>query len=161
MNEYILYLDYAEMILYDKHGNEKARTLIDLDDIDNIIPYRWHLDDSNGYIANNTIGYLHRYIMNFPKGMIVDHINRNKLDNRKCNLRVCSKQQNNINKSKQSNNTSGYTGVYWNKRRCKWVAQIKVNSKKIHLGYFENKEDAIESRKKAEEKYFGEYKRIE
>ena len=161
LNEIIIHEDYAEIILYDKKGNEKARALIDLDDIDKVKEYRWHLDDSNGYISNNTIGYQHRFIMNCPEDKVVDHINHNSLDNRKCNLRVCNSSQNNANKGIQSNNTSGYTGVCWYKAGSKWQVSIKVNYKSIFLGYYDDLEEAIKVRKEAEIKYFGEYRNKE
>lgn len=63
-----------------------------------------------------------------------------------------------MNRSMRSDNTSGVTGVYWCKSRNKWNAEIRINSKKINLGYFINKEDAIKARKRAEIKYFGEYR---
>ena len=63
-----------------------------------------------------------------------------------------------MNKSRQSNNTSGIVGVYFCKDRNKWRAVIKKDGKKIHLGYFESKEEAIEARSKAEETYFKEFR---
>ena len=96
--------------------------------------------------------------MDCPKDMVVDHINMNPLDNRKCNLRICTMQQNNFNKKEQTNNTSGRVGVTWDKQTNKWLAQIQVDGKNIKLGRFKNKEDAIKVREEAELKYFGEYK---
>ena len=88
---------------------------------------------------------------------VVDHINRNPLDNRKCNLRVCSQQQNTINRSLRNDNTSGKSGVTFNKRIGKWQANVYISGKRHHLGYFDNKEDAITARLEGEEKYFGEF----
>jgi len=62
-----------------------------------------------------------------------------------------------MNQSKHSNNTSGYPGVCFHKRNNKWVAQIWINGKNTHLGYFSTKEEAIEARKQAEIQYFGEF----
>ena len=100
---------------------------------------------------------LHRILMNAPEDLVVDHKNRKTLDNRRKNLRVCTHQQNNINKSMYSNNKSGVVGVCFHKRDNKWTAQIKVDKKQKHLGNFENLEDAITARKEAEEKYYGEF----
>ena len=155
-NEIVTYDDYAEIILYDRQGNEKCRAIIDLDDIEKVKNYRWYFDGK--YVRKSGNERLHRFIMDCPKGMVVDHINHNELDNRKFNLRVCTKQQNDMNKRKQPNNTSGITGVTWDKSNNKWMAQIQVNGKNIKLGRFKNKEDAIEARKQAEIKYFGEYR---
>jgi hypothetical protein len=88
----------------------------------------------------------------------VDHIDRNKLNNHISNLRYATDSQNNMNKSRQSNNTSGIVGVYFCKDRNKWRAVIKKDRNPIHLGYFETKEEAIEARSKAEEKYFKEFR---
>ena len=62
-----------------------------------------------------------------------------------------------MNRGLQSNNASGATGVYWHKQSSKWVAFIQNNRKHIHLGSFENFEDAVKARKDGEEKYFGEF----
>ena len=89
----------------------------------------------------------------WPKDQI-DHINRNKTDNRIANLRDVSHKQNGQNASKPSNNTSGHPGVCWHKRDSKWVAQIRHNYKRIHLGLFENLEEALSARKAAEKFYW-------
>lgn len=156
LNEIIEYEDHAEIILYNKRHEEIARALIDLDDLDKIKDLKWHLN--HGYARNNKIGSLHRLVMDCPDDMVIDHINHNPLDNRKSNLRICTQQQNLMNLSKKSNNTSGTTGVSWSKVKNKWMSIIVINGKTIFLGYFNNKEDAIESRKQAEIDYFGEYR---
>lgn len=101
--------------------------------------------------------WLHRLIANTPDGMVTDHINGNKLDNRKSNLRVCTRQQNNINVGLNKANTSGYKGVAWHKRNKKWRAIIKYNKKSIWLGLYDTKEEAAIAYNKAAVKYFGEY----
>jgi hypothetical protein len=154
-NEIIEYDDYAEIILYNNNNKEIARAMIDLEYIDKIKDYKWHISDS-GYAINNKVGSLHRFIMNPPDNMVVDHINRNKLDNRECNLRICTHQQNDWNKSVISTNTSGFTGVIktqWNT----WQARIEVNGKRITIGSFKTIEEAIEARRQAEIDYFGSY----
>ena len=89
----------------------------------------------------------------WPTGQI-DHINRIRTDNRIANLREVSHKQNNQNRSKPSNNTSGHPGVSWHKQRSKWLAHIKHNQKKIHLGCFNTIEEAIAARKAAEKLYW-------
>ena len=159
-NEIVLYEDYAEIILYNKKQEEVARTLIDLDDVEKVKKYKWVF--SHRYVVNGNTGLrLHRFIMNAPEDKVVDHINHNKLDNRKCNLRVCTQSQNTMNSSLRSDNTSGYTGVYWYKSRSKWLVRITVNGKCINLGYYDDLEEAVKVRKEAEIKYFGEYRRLE
>ena len=95
--------------------------------------------------------YMHS---NWPKGQI-DHINRNRSDNRISNLRDVSRKQNLQNSGKSSANTSGCTGVSWDKQKSKWRAHIMHNYKLIHLGYFSILEEAVAARKAAELKYWG------
>ena len=155
VNEIIIKENYAEIILYNNKNEESGKALIDIEDIEKVKQYKWFLN-SNDYVVNNKIGSLHRFIMNPPDDMVVDHINHNKFDNRKENLRICTHQENDWNKGIIKTNTSGVTGVIktqWNT----WQSCITVNDKKIVLGSFKTKEEAIKSRKEAEIKYFGEY----
>ena len=89
----------------------------------------------------------------WPKDQL-DHTNRIRTDNRISNLREVTNKQNGQNASKRRDNTSGHPGVCWHKRDSKWRATIKHNQKKIHLGYFENLEDAVAARKAAEKLYW-------
>jgi hypothetical protein len=89
----------------------------------------------------------------WPKDQL-DHVNRNTVDNRIANLRDVSHKQNHQNRSKQSNNTSGYAGVYWHKQNSRWQASIKHNQKKVSLGCFATVEEAIAARKAAEKLYW-------
>lgn len=134
----------------------------DLEDYSKIKDYCWRIDN-NGYIVsyntNHSINQsnlilLHKQIMS---GEYIDHINHNKQDNRKSNLRVVTASQNNMNATKRIDNTSGVTGVSWHKGLGLWRARINVNSKEISLGCFNKFDDAVKARKDAEEKYFGEY----
>jgi hypothetical protein len=83
----------------------------------------------------------------------VDHINHQRDDNRIANLRLATNTENGRNRSLSTNNTSGVTGVYWEKREGKWRATIKANGKRIHLGCFYNIECAIAARQAANIKY--------
>jgi len=102
-----------------------------------------------GYIMLSIAGkkiLAHRVAWLFANGEFaqgnIDHINRNKSDNRISNLRLASPEQNAQNRLKNSKNTSGYKGVTWHKRDKKWQSAITVKGKVIHLGYFANAEDA-------------------
>ena len=122
---------------------------------------KWNLD-WRGYVysydGNGSIIRFHRLVLGVTnKDLEVDHINGNSLDNRKKNLRICKHIDNGKNLTLKSNNVSGTPGVCLFKRTGQWTAEIKVNYQKIHIGYFETKEEAIQARKKAEIKYFGEY----
>ena len=85
----------------------------------------------------------------------MDHINRNKKDNRLANLRITNKSINAYNSKMRTDNTSGYKGVWYRKDTGKWVAEIRKDQKKIILGNFIDKQDAIRERKKAEVVYYG------
>lgn len=158
-NKFIVSGDIVEIILYDKHSKEIAKTVVDLSKYDVVSKYKWCLSD--GYIATKVNGkktYLHRLIVYVSDTMFIDHINGNKLDNRESNLRVCTNQENSFNKGLQSNNKSGYAGVCWHNKSNKWQARISYSGKAIHLGVFIDINDAIESRRAAEVKYFGEFR---
>ena len=105
--------------------------------------------------------FLHREIMGNPVGMEVDHKNHDTLDNRRRNLRVCSRSQNQMNllgpriNPKKGTIKSGLRGVSWHKRSGKWIANIRVNGKYLYLGTFVEKRLAYNAYKKANKKYFG------
>lgn len=159
-NEIITDGDTSWVIMYDINNNESARTIVDTQNLDIVTKYKWRLS-TDGYAmgrdADKTI-MLHRILVGAPKGMVVDHINHNTLDNRNDNLRICTNQDNGRNKMTVSNNTSGRNGVSWNKSSKKWMSYITVDSKMIYLGLFVNIADAITARENAENKYFGEYR---
>lgn len=100
---------------------------------------------------------LHRQIMNPVKGQDVDHINGNKLDNRRSNLRLCSRSQNKANVGLKKTNTSGFKGVSYFKGTSRWRARIKVNYKAKHLGFFLDKESAAKAYDAAAILHFGEF----
>lgn len=102
---------------------------------------------------------LHRYVMNAPAHISVDHKNMNPLDNRKNNLRMCTKSQNGCNRGIPSNNTSGIKGVSFDKQTNSWAAYIGINGKCLKIGRFKNIEDAKEARLTAARKYHGEFAR--
>lgn len=129
--------------------------LIDKEDFRKVSNYLWRFNKANGYINNNRGVYLHRFVMNNPD-KIVDHINRNKLDNRKSNLRICSIKENVRNCKTSKNNTSGFRGVAKH-HTGKWRSFIMVDRKQIFLGTYNDFLDAIGARITAEIEYFGEY----
>lgn len=157
-NEYVILTDYAEIILYNKELKEKARAIIDIEDVDKCKDYKWSIR-TDGYVSTRTNGTalkLHRFLLSTQKGMHVDHINRNKLDNRKYNLKECSQSENNKNKGKYKTNSSGHVGVskvMSNKE--KYTSEIRVNGKNHYLGTFYKFEDAVRARQEAEIKYHG------
>ena len=101
---------------------------------------------------------MHRVIMYANKDQEIDHINGNRLDNRKENLRFCTRSQNNINRTVLSkNNKSGYTGISWDNKRNKWRATISIGYKHIHIGYFSSLEKATGARNMKAFQLFGEF----
>ena len=138
--------------------------LFDLEDYEKIKDNCWCVS-GNGYIVAPIRGdrtkqvSLSRTIMGVTDNeKDVDHINHNLRDNRKLNLRIVTRTQNNMNRTLQSNNTSGVAGVTFHKDRNKWCARITINKQTINLGLFVNFQDAVEARRKAEIEYFGEYR---
>ena len=110
-----------------------AETIIDEEDYYKLKQISWWIRGK--YVAghiNDKVKLLHRYLLNYDGKNVVDHINNNPLDNRKCNLRIVTKKQNSMNVSVSKNATSKYIGVSWAKNVNK--KKIHVNKKKIHLG---------------------------
>ena len=131
----------------------------DKEDFDKIKNYTWSF--SNDYLRDTKDRSIamHQLILPTEDGYIPEHIHgeQSKNDNRKENLRVATQSQNMMNTKTRANNTSGVRGVYWRKDIKKWSAGIWVNKQHISLGCFNNIEDVTKARKKAEEKYFGEF----
>lgn len=112
------------------------------------------------YIQNRKGLAIHRYLISCPPGHEIDHINLDTLDNRGCNLRVCTHQQNQCNQPPQKNNTSGVSGVSFYRPRGKYRARIKVCQHEIHLGYYATFDEAVLARDVGVECMFGEYGRL-
>ncbi len=143
--------------------------LVDKEDYDLISEHRWYLSNIRLKIPYAVTGNLkryngkrlrmHRLIMNAGPNQFIDHVNRNGLDNRRCNLRFCTRAQNNQN-SYIPKGVSKFKGVSWAKSRTIWEARIGVNHRLIFIGYFENEIEAAEAYDKAALKHFGEFARI-
>lgn len=113
-------------------------------------------DNGSGYAVARVNGekqYIHHLVLPKKEGFVVDHINGNKYDNRRQNLRLITQRENAINAKTSKNNKSGQTGVFFDTRINKWLARISPNGKSIHLGSFETIEEATQVRKKAEKEY--------
>ena len=132
---------------------------LDVEDLSKVKKCCWSIS-VEGYVVakyENKALRMHRFITDCPDDKVVDHIDHCKTNNCKSNLRICDKSDNSKNISVAKNNTSGITGVTWHKGLNKWCARIGVNGKMMNLGYFNDKEEAIEMRYEAELKYFGKY----
>lgn len=139
-------------------------TRIDGADYDAVKGIRWKLS-RDGYAVKESYGSgysnMHRVLMQPPSHLFVDHIDGNKLDNRRCNLRLATPSQNAHNRGPSRNNTSGFKGVIYVKREKKWRAKMTVQGKPIQIGDFKNKDDAVRAYAAASEKYHGEFARYE
>lgn len=123
---------------------------IDKEDISTLIKYKWVTNGIyvSSYINRKTI-LLHRFLLVAPKGSFVDHINRDTLDNRKKNLRICTPQQN-----QQNRLSAGYS---LDTSRNKFIVSLKLKGKTKHIGRYITKKEALRARINAEKKYFGEF----
>ena len=132
--------------------------LIDLDDIEKVNKIKWSANfdktinnyyivgwERNNYKNRKRIK-LHRYIMNCSNNMQIDHINRNTLDNRKCNLRIVSQQENANNKGFYKNNTSGYKNIRKPDKYGGYLLEIRRNNQIILKKYSKNIEELIKIR---------------
>lgn len=122
---------------------------IDAEDIDKITCRSWRVDTC-GYISGRYNGKfisIHRYLLGVddPK-IFVDHIDRNKLNNRRSNLRLCNRTQNQRNYNQRVDNSSGFSGVYWHSRNKRWKVMIHLDGEAYYLGCFEKYEDAVWAR---------------
>jgi hypothetical protein len=131
--------------------------IVDDGDFEWLNQWKWFYA-SPGYAARDVGGrkdkqrvLMHRLLNKTKEGLVTDHINRDRLDNRKINLRSITNRQNLMNTGLKKNNKTGYIGVDWYKNR--WVARIKVMYKGVYLGRFKKLEDAIIARKEGEERY--------
>lgn len=127
---------------------------VDNEDFDNVKDINWHFT-YYGY-AKTSAFYMHRLILDCNQSDYVDHINHDKLDNRKSNLRICSKHQNNMN-TKSKKGTSIYKGVSWAKDRNKWKSTIVMNGKQTLIGSFENELEAAKAYDVKAKELFGEF----
>lgn len=149
--------DYVTMEIKANTG-ENVKILIDEEDLPLVFGEKWSFIE---YCKSNKVGLLHRYILKEElkdnNNLVVDHINRNTLDNRKQNLRLATPSQNGFNSKKKKSNTSGIIGVTWKKDKNKWKAYIMVKFKQIHIGYYDNFEDAVKARLEKEYELCGEF----
>lgn len=136
---------YKEGKLFFKRNlNSKQREGQEVGSLDNRGYLKVGLDRKK-YLVHRLIFLMHHG--HLPE--LLDHIDRNKLNNKIENLRECDKEVNSWNRDKQANNTSGYRGVSWNKAAGKWHAYIKIKGKRKHLGLFSTPEGASEAYEKA------------
>jgi len=148
LNEISIDGDIAYIQLYNKKNEPVAKAIIDKEDVEKVKNQRWG-KHNKGYVNNPDKVLLHRLIIDAKDGDIIDHINQDKLDNRKTNLRFVSLSENNFNSKLPYNNTSGVKGVNYHRQSGKWEASIRINGIK-HTKLFTNLNDATAFRKQLE-----------
>lgn len=141
--------NHAEIIIADRSGIEICRAIIDIDDIHIVEAYRW-TQNNNGYIRtfeHTHPIYLHRMLLGFPEGYDVDHINRNKLDNRRENLRAVTHVYNCSNRGK-----TGSVRKITNRNLSKpFLATLIQNGKRVLCKYYRTEEEARDAIRKLSE----------
>ena len=140
------YIDGEVTKMYDNKGNY---TLIDTEDIEKVKPHYFTLGSKGYWQTTHTHIRLNRFIMDCPEGMIVDHISHDKADNRKCNLRICTVGQNNMNNKRK--------GYYYNKTERKWIVMCYKDGKRYYGGRYSTEEDAKRVSKGLRDEIFGEF----
>ena len=139
---------------------------VDVEDYPELNKYTWTVrKEGNTYYANRTkrVGdrrkqeIMHRKITNAPDGLVVDHINHDGLDNRKQNLRVCTRKQNSRNQLPYKNVTSKYKGVYWEKQSKCYRASVRKDGKLYNLGRFKDQKEAAKAYDERAVELFGEF----
>lgn len=141
------------------HHNKFA--IVDDEDFEWLSIYNWSYS-AKGYVhrrtRKNKMVYMHRQVMYALSGQMIDHINGEKWDNRKSNLRFCTHRENMRNKRKTSiEKTSIYKGVSWDKYAQKWSASIRVDGKNVHLGNHKEAAEAARQYDAAAKTHFGEF----
>ncbi|MBI5643318.1 MAG: HNH endonuclease [Deltaproteobacteria bacterium] len=140
--------------------------IVDEEDYGRVSMMRWYAH-SEGYAVNDGrkrggsgMVLMHRFILNAPVGIDVDHVDGDGFDNRRVNLRMATRSQNNMNSRKRDRCTSRFKGVSWGKRDRKWVAQIKKDGVHYNLGYFSEELLAAKAYDRAAKMMFKEYARL-
>jgi hypothetical protein len=139
-----------------------TKFLFDMADAGIVASRGWHLS-KRGYIAGKEKRRerpLHKLLITVDSGLDIDHISRNKLDNRRSNLRVCDHHENCFNQSLRRNNTTGYIGVSFARNVGKYESYIHCDGVKYGLGYYASPEEAAFVRDSAALSMFGEFSRL-
>lgn len=123
--------------------NDGHFAIVDDEDYEVLSRFKWHVvkDDKGKYLYAITKIRMHRFVLNVPSGMFVDHINGDTLDNRKSNLRICTNAENQQN-TKSRGGSSRYKGVSYQRKTGKWMAAFIANKVHYYCGLFNNEEDA-------------------
>ena len=138
--------DVAEMfVVSKKHGTFKV--IIDAEDVEKVKQHHWIISKNSScekfYVRDSSLKLrLHRYLMNCPKGMVVDHVEANTLDNRKCKLRICTELENTQNRTMYKNNKTGHKWICYDKKKSRYILRIK----KKHIGSYKTLMEAVKAK---------------
>ena len=157
-NEYEITPDGVWIYCFNRNQEPSGKFLIDKEDLEKVLSRKWRFWKGQYYTGNYQPIQIHTFLLSLPEGMVVDHINGNRADNRRSNLRVVTQSKNLLNKAILSNNKSGIAGVSWDKSRKRWTAEIRMDGIKCYLGRYEKIEDAVYARYYAEIKLFKEFR---
>lgn len=157
-NEFEITDDGVWVYTFNKKQEISGKFLIDKDDLDKVIVHKWRCWKDEYFTGNYRPISIHRFLLNPEPLMVVDHINGNRYDNRRSNLRIVTQDKNLLNKALLSNNKSGLASVWWDNIRQLWATEIHINYIKCYLGRYEKKEDAAFARYYAECRIFKEYR---
>lgn len=164
MNEVKIKKNYGELVLRRRNGTVIV-SKFSIEDMEEVQSKKWITVPSHKRLyVRSTIKYgnvlLHRMILGkLQAGFFADHLNGNTLDNRRRNLRIVNRYQNGWNMKLRDDNTTGAKQVTWHPKKKKWQARISAGGKRISLGYFTTKEEAVDARMRAEKRLHGDYSR--
>ena len=143
----------------EQYAGEQAGTIFTDEDGRKYCSVMLTVDGVERRISTWRAAYMISKKTNIKKGLTIGHIDGNNLNNDISNLKVCPHVENLVNGKIHCKNTSGVKGVHWDHRKQRWIAQITVKSKKIKLGAFLTKEEAVDARAEADKKYRSQYAR--
>lgn len=142
--------------------DKNKKIIVDDADFDFLNQWKWFFHSEGYAVRDKMENYrkksilMHRFIMNPSKGLIVDHINGNRLDNRKENLRLCTHRQNQMNRIKRKIGQSNYKGVTWSNEKKKWLTRVD----KMFIGYFKTEHQAALAYDINAKAIFGEFSQL-
>jgi len=159
-NKIVIHDFFSEIILFDKNQKEVGRATVDTHGLEIIKKHKWCIT-FYGYAVTTINGRktsMHKLLtIDHAKGYEIDHIDGNRLNNRRGNLRIATHSENLRNAKKRKDCSSKYKGVYFCKKYKKWVARIKTSDKNNLLGIFEKETEAAKAYDFAAIKFFKEF----
>ena len=161
-NDYIIHDDYAEIIFYDTNFNVSGSAFIDVEDVERCRPHKWMITEMMGNsqyvksVINHKHVSLHRFVMQYDGNQVIDHINRNGLDNRKANLRIVTPSENSSNSKTRSQ--TGEKNIY--RKNNRFQVQIIRNYMNVYTETFDTLQEAIVARDRFLRQYNKDHNRV-